>query len=358
MKKIFLFVMLISVAIILNGCVFNISGEKIDTSEAIFGATVFSKEEEIKITLNGQDTLFIPGEMEDITIKPWDKDFIHIKAYKKIKTNNRTRAEHYVDQIKIFSEKTEKQIQVYVDFGDELKILAQRYALLEISVPKSIEKFDVSSPSGTIDISDIKDAEEVEINGETGKISAHNIYVKKYSIGMGVGDVTAAHITGDGEISSTTGKMDISEINGDLKIITESGKCNIYKYEGSLNANIDKGLIRAEDIALREESSLKATTGDIEAELKDIDKESNTHFSSTSGRINIKIPQNAKFDVDAKATSGNVRINFSLNGQKLSFVSFLRNIFSSKTAVGKINGGGGKISAHTEKGIITIKKSP
>ena len=95
------------------------------------------------------------------------------------------------------------------------------------------------------------------------------------------GDIRAEHVTGESEVSSTSGEIILGRQNGDITVSTTSGDIRVEEVTGKSSVSTTSG-----------EIIFKQQNGDIEA-------------SSTSGDIKIEELQ-GNFEMDS--SSGEVRI--------------------------------------------------
>lgn len=358
MKKLLFFILIISLTMISSGCTLDVGNEEVDLKQLVFGTTVLSKQDEIEVKLTGEDTLYIPGDKEDITVTSWDEDYILIKGTKKVRTNNIGNAESYVDEMGFSTEKISNKVKVQVKFGDALQLLANQQALMEIFIPHTIENIDISTNLGIIDISNLKDIKNISVKNDTGKIYLKDVYADMINLNIGAGDVEIKQFFGEGKIVSSTGQVDISGVKGDFTVETSTGAYRFDGFEGVLDADIDKGLIKITDALLLGESTVRATSGDTNVVLNGIESESELNFYSSYGKINLSIPEDTPFDINATASTGNIRNSFPLNKRGTALARFMNSLIARREVVGKVNGGGPLIIIQTDSGKVTIKKSP
>lgn len=344
--------------LILAGCTFDVGGEEISASEILFGSSAFSKTETKNIRIAGQSVLSIPGTKEDVTVTPWDKDYIEVKAFKKIKSSNRDRLEEYSQKIEVPYSISGNEVRVNIKFGEFPWVIVSQYARMEVMVPAAIKTFNITTTSGAINFLNVKNSEKVSLECTSGKIYVHDISAGEYVFRTTSGDITAKGVSGSGEIVSTTGRVKLNDVKGSLNIETSGGSYEIDGYEGCLNADIDMGGVKLQNAIFSGECLLKATSGNISARLDGIGKDSMVKLSNTSGVIEITLPGKTGFDLDASAASGKITMGFNLEDEKFSVLRFVGNLFSRKEAVGKVNGGGPLVQIRTLTGLVKIKKSP
>jgi hypothetical protein len=161
----------------------------------------------------------------------------------------------------------------------------------------------VSTGSGDVRLTNI--SAEVRGNTGSGNILAQNIK------GVFHGD------TGSGDISVRGGGT------GDTFVSTGSGNVEIQDMKGTLRARTGSGDITA--------SGSATSTWDVQ---------------TGSGNLNLHLPTNAAFEVNAETSSGSININreITMSGQ-----------LNKHHVRGKVNGGGTLLTLRTGSGDIDIK---
>lgn len=358
MKKHFNIIVALVMLVVLGGCTFDVGGEEISASDILFGSSAFSATETKNIRISGQTVLNIPGTKEDVTVTPWDKDYIEVKAFKKVKSSNRDRLEEYARKIEVPYSIGGNEVRVNIKFAEFPWVIVSQSVRMEVKVPAAIKTFNITTTSGAINFLNVKNSKKVSLECTSGKIYVHDMSAGEYLFRTTSGDITAKNVSGDGVIVSTTGKVNMSDVEGDLSVETSGGSYEVHGYMGCINADVDLGSIRLEDAILQEECSFKATSGDISVKTDGLNRDSKITLTNTSGNIEIALPGKAGFDIDASAVSGKISMGFNMDEEKLPVLKFIEKFISRKEAIGKVNGGGPLVQIRTLTGLVKIKKSP
>jgi DUF4097 and DUF4098 domain-containing protein YvlB len=194
----------------------------------------------------------------------------------------------------------------------------------------------------------------------------------------GSGNETISGISGSLEASSGSGSLKISSIGSSVRAHTGSGNVEINGAKGSVYARTGSGSIRATDVAggfdgetgsghlVLEQSapgSVRAETGSGGLELHnlhgslqaqagsgDIKAEGEATGSWTvhtgSGSVQLRLPQNASFDLNAHTGSGSINLSHPVTVQ---------GSIGRKEVRGKVGGGGVPIEVQTGSGSILIE---
>lgn len=140
--------------------------------------------------------------------------------------------------------------------------------------------FSASSTSGDIFFPEVK-ASEIQFHSTSGEIHVEAAGCGLFSASTTSGDIRAEQVTGESEVSSTSGEIILGRQNGDITVSTTSGDIRVEEMTGKSSVSTTSG-----------EIIFKQQNGDIEA-------------SSTSGDIRIEELQ-GNFEMDS--SSGEVRI--------------------------------------------------
>jgi len=139
----------------------------------------------------------------------------------------------------------------------------------------------------------------------------------------GSGHQTIDGVEGRVEASTGSGGITVREIRGDLDANTGSGSISATGIRGGLRMHTGSGGIRVQG----------EQTGRWELE-------------TGSGGIDIDLPSNASFDLNAHTGSGGVDVGYPLT---------IQGKISRRDIVAKVGGGGHPLNAHTGSGHIRIQ---
>ena len=178
----------------------------------------------------------------------------------------------------------------------------------------------VSTGSGSLKLSHI--GGEVRANTGSGSISADDVKARAYAE-TGSGTIEAIGIAGG--FYGRTGSGDIrfeQTAAGEVDVQTGSGTIRLKNVHGSLEAGTGSGSIEVQG----------TMAGDW-------------RLHTGSGTVRVELPKEAKFDVNARSSSGSVTIDHPVTVQG----TLRRNHVE-----GAVNGGGTKLDISTASGSIHV----
>src|SRR5579859_496696 len=154
---------------------------------------------------------------------------------------------------------------------------------------------------------------DLTINSVKGTLSAST----------GSGGIHATGIAGDVSVSTGSGDVEIEEVAaGNTRVGTGSGSVKVRGNKGGLRIDTGSGDIRAE--------------GEPTADWR---------IGTGSGEIGLKVPAQVSFNLDARTSSGRLKVNHAVTTQ---------GTVSKNRIQGKVGNGGALIDVHTASGDIAI----
>ena len=146
-------------------------------------------------------------------------------------------------------------------------------------------------------------------------------------IHTGSGNVQARGAAGPFEARAGSGDITIEEkAKGDVRVETGSGNIEARGVDGGLNASTGSGDVRVDGTP------------------------SNAWYVKTgSGDAQLRLPQEAAFDLDISTSSGSVEVNHPVTTTVQGRVEDAR-----KSIRGKVRGGGPEINVHTGSGDVHV----
>lgn len=178
----------------------------------------------------------------------------------------------------------------------------------------------VNSGSGNLVINNV--GSEVRANAGSGDLQISNVQGRVYSE------------TGSGTIRATGvgGGFDARAGSGDI-IFEQAGS-------GSVRANTGSGNIRLRNVSGGVEAG--AGSGDVLVEGK---MSSDWRIHTGSGEVEVKLPSDAKFNIDARSSSGNVEVHHPVT---------IQGTLKRNHIEGTVNGGGTLLDISTGSGTIRV----
>lgn len=147
------------------------------------------------------------------------------------------------------------------------------------------------------------------------------------------------------ELETTNGLVRVRGTQGPVHATTTNGNIEIAGVQGALETHSTNGGIEVRGAS----GSLTAetTNGAILAELKALDRVEGVTAETTNGNVQVYLPAAVKADLAAETTNGRVSISFPVSGREL---------MTSKSIRGTINGGGVDISLSTTNGDVNVMR--
>jgi hypothetical protein len=177
----------------------------------------------------------------------------------------------------------------------------------------------------------------------------------------GSGNVTVDRISAETRVSSGSGDLKINSVKGILYADTGSGNIHADDIAGDVFANTGSG-----DVEIRQSAggSVKAQTGSGNINLHGVkgglradagsgniqaegEPTSDWRLGAGSGNITLKVPTQASFNIDARTSSGTLKLN---NHQVTTQGTLARNHIQ-----GKVGNGGVLLDLHTGSGDIELE---
>ena len=179
----------------------------------------------------------------------------------------------------------------------------------------------------------------------------------------GSGDQTIEGMKAGIDLETGSGDVRLRDLAGELRVHTGSGNIEGHTVGGPLDARAGSGDLRIEDVGKGDvhvetgsgnievrgvEGGLRASTGSGNLRI-DGTPASNWTVKTGSGNADLKVPDQAAFDVDLSTSSGSIVVSPAVTTTVQGRVEDSR-----KMIRGKVRGGGPAIAVHTGSGDIRI----
>jgi hypothetical protein len=227
-----------------------------------------------------------------------------------------------------------------------------------LSVSQRDGNVDLATDRGNASVEDLKGDAALHLRG--GSVTARNV-TGNVRVDGEVDDGTIADITGTLDFDAGyNGNVQLSHVSQRLHFKSIRTDLQLAKLEGEID--MGHGDLRASSIA----GPVKLNTRSNEVHLEDVSGEvdvenrngvvelrakaplGNIDISNVHGGIELDLPQNANFRLDAQSSNGNIDVgDFGIN---------VDNSRRDSTARGAIGKGGPDIRLRADRGSIQIRK--
>jgi DUF4097 and DUF4098 domain-containing protein YvlB len=262
-----------------------------------------------------------------IQVLSWGEAQVKIEAVKISEASSLEKAKENASKVTIEVSKTGNIVQIETKYpdrsflrGDSLNV-SVNYVLL-IPDKASIK---VKSTSGSVDANGIGGTFE-------GNITS--------------GNATLLKIAGGVDCKTVSGQIRVEDVPADIDVKTVSGNIEATRIKGSVDAETTSGRITLKDIAEAKSVRVHVLSGRITYDGQ-IGAGSKFSLETLSGGIEVLLPANAAFELDAETFSGHVNSDFPIT---------MQGTISPKELRGVVNNGGASLRLKTFSGSIVIKK--
>lgn len=147
----------------------------------------------------------------------------------------------------------------------------------------------------------------VQTTTSSGSIDVHGGHGLTASTGSG--SIALENIQGTTNVHTDSGDIIASDITGSLTISASSGSLKMQQVHGQVNAKTRSGDVTATDSALSGNSSLQTQNGSIRFDGS-LDPNGTYKMQTTSGDVDLTLPGNTAFTLDASTGSGTIQNAF------------------------------------------------
>jgi hypothetical protein len=312
----------------------------------------------------------IVGTRGDITVKASSDGQAHVSVSKKLRGDSRADADR---RNQLTNARFAQQGNIWIldltgdnfsrgSFDVDLELPPNN----DLSVSTHIGSISVEQRPGNVNLStDHGDIDVEEVKGDA------SLHLKR-------GSVTATNVNGNVTVDGTVNSSNISDVSGTLTLtgtywgemqlehiakqvhfLSNRTDLQFSKLDGDFNMEPDE--LRASGIAgpfkliTRSKSvHLEEVTGDVHIENQNGNVAmsskapiGNIEVTNVRGEIDVTLPANAGFQVDAQSLGGEVQSDFNLK---------VDNSGSTATARGTVGKGGSVVRLKADQGTIQLKK--
>jgi DUF4097 and DUF4098 domain-containing protein YvlB len=260
----------------------------------------------------------------DVEVKTWDRAEVKIEALKTSRADTIDKAKENAAKVKIVVLEEGKLLRVEADYP-ETSIKGLNVSIdFDLFIPAQAA-VKIKSVSGDAILENIGGSVEVDV-------VSGDIEVMKASQGL--------------DCQSVSGGLDLQSITGDAYLKTVSGDITLEQLNGSLEAETVSGDIEMTGVSGAKFIKAKILSGSITYQGS-LEVASKYELKSHSGDIEMFLPSNSAFDIEAKTFSGDIETDFEIS---------VTGKFSKNKITGTVNGGGAVVSLSTFSGDVTLEK--
>jgi hypothetical protein len=199
-------------------------------------------------------------------------------------------------------------------------------ARAEIYLPRSFRgDLRVSNASGPLSAdTDLLDYRTIDISVSSGEVFLRGVSGETVSIHVSSGDLDLRALRGNSFVSLSSGRVQIGGMGGgEHHIKVSSGRLRIGSLEGEAGLELTSGNILVDQarggmdarvssgtMELGEfsgQGSFRMSSGNLRMNVKELRED--LRFQLSSGTIDLGIPPEIPFNLDAETNSGSVRVN-------------------------------------------------
>lgn len=278
---------------------------------------------EKSISLNRSGKVELSNISGDVKVKVWNKEEVRVEAIKIAWASSQEKARENAARVKIEVEKEGNTVSILTRYPKGT------FKNLNVSVNYSLT---------------IPDKASLRAKTVSGDVICTQIggFLKVSTVS---GDITVEKAMDGVELNAVSGDIKVDQIAGDTEIKTVAGEIIIGSLQGSIEAESVSGDISLSDVSQANRVKVTTLSGDVEYQ-GDLNPEGIYSLKTHSGNLEIWLPQESKFDLEATTFSGDIRSEFEIS---------MTGEISRKKIKGKVNGGGAELSLKTFSGDIKLK---
>jgi DUF4097 and DUF4098 domain-containing protein YvlB len=162
------------------------------------------------------------------------------------------------------------------------------------------------------------------------------------------GSIGVKQIEGEVVVKTSGGSIDVNGVSSGVVAHTSGGSITAKRIDGKLDAKTSGGSLYFEEIS--GDIDGRSSGGSLTARfLKPI--EANCRLETSGGSVNVYLPENSQFELDAEAGSGQIVTEFPV-------ALTLQGKLDKSMVKGRVNGGGPVVYCRTSGSNINLKKTP
>jgi hypothetical protein len=158
------------------------------------------------------------------------------------------------------------------------------------------------------------------------RVPRSGVNIEKISTASG--DISASDLSGHVELNTASGDITLRNVSGEINVATASGQLKVTNATGTVSA--------------------ASASGDVEVEIARLEGAGDLRFTSASGDVHVRLPNNLDARVSLATASGNIETDFPLEVKKQEHGS-------GTTARGQLGSGARSLRIATASGDVSLK---
>jgi DUF4097 and DUF4098 domain-containing protein YvlB len=335
------------------------------------GSTTLQEEETRTLKVERESKISVKNARgKTIVVGRKDARGVEIRFARFVRAGDAETARRWMDQLTYTVETDGEEISIVLNQPDKTvdpgsfwsflsRIKDRAYIDCTVEVPASFDA-KVSATSGDVQITSIEG--NVDVAGSSGdallrtiggavaaELSSGDVDADgvggDFSLVMSSGDAFVRKVGGSASVRGTSGDVELYDIAGAATAELSSGDLLVEGCRGAVTARTHSGDIRVADAAGA--VNVSATSGDIEAGVA-FDGPTEHSIKSSSGSVTVSFPakRSAGFVLEVNTNTGSIEGNLEI---KLD-------VISRKALKGVVGAGEGRLHIETASGDIRINE--
>ncbi|NIO49312.1 MAG: DUF4097 family beta strand repeat protein [Candidatus Aminicenantes bacterium] len=301
-------------------------------------------ERTVSLAKDGKVTLAnITGSID---VKSWDRDEVKINALKISKASTLSEAKENANSVKIVVKKEGNTLQIKTEYPEGREIWRRKS--LNVSVNYSLvipakASAKIDSVTGNVDLEEIGGAAKVEVVTGNATLEKNGGAVK---VEVVTGAIVVRKADKGVDCETVTGKIEVQNITGDAFLKTVTGRITASQIKGSIKFHVVTGRVELSEVSEASFVDGEIVTGSFLYDGK-IKREGRYTINIHTGKIEMILPGDSGFDLEANTFSGRIETDFEIK---------ISGKISKKRISGVVNEGGALVKLSTFSGNIYLKK--
>jgi hypothetical protein len=270
--------------------------------------------------------VFLSNISGSIEVKTWAEEKVKIEALKVSEASTLSRAQ-------------ENAKMVLIEVKKEANILR-----VETKYPEHRGK-DSINVSVNYQLW-IPDKASIDLDCVSGEVTAEGIGGSA-RVNTVSGTIKLKNVEKGAECNSTSGDLVLQNIKGDIDANTTSGTISASQIVGSINSGTVSGTIEMSEVSDAKTIKASSVSGSIRYQGK-INPDGRYSLKTTSGQVEMTLPSDSSFELDADTFSGHIDSDFPIE---------ISGKIVPRQFHGVVNKGGARISLSSFSGNIKLRKS-